>query len=511
MAASQSATIRSGPGAGAGPGAILAFLCVAQFMVFIDVSIVNLALPSIQRGLGMSDVRLEYIVTAYSTVLGGFLLLGGRLADTFGRRRTLQTGFVVFALASLVSGLAQNGATLITARGFQGLGSSLIAPAALSILTGTFAEGPERNKALGIWGSLSGVASIVGVILGGVLADGPGWKWIFWINVPIGLLAAALAPRIVPESRAEERRRPFDTAGAATLTSGLLLLIFTLGEATHVGWGTVRTLGSLAGVAVLLAAFLVIEARVASPMMPLKVFRLKTMRTANLSALLVFGTFGALFYFASIFMQQVYGYSPMKAGFAYVPLAVSVAAGAGIASGLITRMAARPVLVTGLMVTITGLLLLWRAPADGSYAVNLLPAFLALGLGCGMCFVTLQIAAFVGISEEEAGLGAGLINTSQEAGGALGLAIVATIAYSGFAGKLAAAGGDPAVVRAAQASANHEAFLAAACCGGGGLLLVLLLMPRGKASMSSTSAVAGSQRPPEDSGTATVIRIGSEK
>ncbi|MDT0345188.1 MFS transporter [Streptomyces litchfieldiae] len=460
-------------------GAILAFLCLGQFMVFIDVSIVNLALPSIQDGLGMSEVSLGYIVTAYSTVLGGFLLLGGRLADTFGRRRMLRTGFVVFALASLASGLAENGATLITARGFQGLGSALIAPAALSILTGTFAEGPERNKALGVWGSLAGIASIAGVILGGLLADGPGWEWIFWINVPIGLGAAALAPRVVPESRAAERRRPFDTFGALTLTAALLLLIFTLGEATTVGWATVRTLGSLAGVAVLLVAFAVIESRVGEPIMPPRILRLRTMRTANLSAVLVFGTFAALFYFASLFMQHVHGYSPLKAGFAYVPLAVAVAAGAGIASGLITKVAARPVLIAGLVSSIAGLLMLWRAPADGDYAVHLLAPFVLLGLGCGMVFVTLQIAAFVGIGEEEAGVGAGLINTSQEAGGALGLAVITTIAYSGSAADLAAAGGDPALIRAAHAAANHDAFLAAACFGAVALVLAAVLMPRG--------------------------------
>ncbi|MGC0419904.1 MFS transporter [Embleya sp. AB8] len=489
MSAIDSAASRAKPGVGT--GAILAFLCLGQFMVFLDVSIVNLALPSIKDGLDMSEVSQNYIVTAYGTVLGGFLLLGGRLADSFGRRRLLQAGFVVFALASLASGLAQNGTMLITARGFQGLGSSMIAPAALSILTSTFPEGAERNKALGIWGSLAGIASILGVILGGVLADGPGWEWIFWINVPIGLGVAALAPKVLPESVAEERAGRFDLAGAITLTSGLLLLIFTLGEATTVGWGTARTIGSLSGVFVLLAAFVAIEARAAAPILPLRVFRLRTMRTANLSAILVFGMFGAMFFFASLFMQKVYDYSPLKAGFAYVPLAVSVAIGAGVASGLITKMAARPVLIAGLGITTVGLLLLWRAPLDGSYAIDLLPAFVALGLGCGMCFVTLQIAAFVGIGEEEAGMGAGLINTSQEAGGALGLAVVATIAYSGFAGDMAAAGGNVHRIREAQLAVNHDAFLSAACLGAVALLFAALLMPRGKGSMSSTVAGAG--------------------
>jgi EmrB/QacA subfamily drug resistance transporter len=490
MVLPDSTTNRSGPGVGVSHGAVLALVCLGQFMVFLDVSIVNLALPSIQRGLGMSDVSLNYVVTAYATVLGGFLLLGGRLADTFGRRRTLQAGLVMFALASLVSGLAQNSATLITARGFQGLGSALITPAALSILTTTFAEGPARNKALGVWGSLTGIASIVGVILGGVLAGGPGWEWIFWINVPVGLGAVALAPRIVPESRAGAHHH-FDTAGAATLTAGLLLLIFTLGEATNVGWGTFRTVGSLAGVAVLLASFLAVEARATSPMMPLGIFRLRTMRTANLSAVLVFGTFSAMFFFASIYMQQVYGYSPTTAGFAYVPLAVCVAAGAGIASSLVTRMAARPVLITGLVVTVAGLLGLWRAPAGGSYAVDLLPWFLALGLGCGMVYVTLQIAAFVGISDQDAGMGAGLINTSQAAGGALGLAVVATIAYNGITAKLAAAGTDPIRIQDAQASANHHAFLATACAGVAALLIAVLFMPWEKASTSPQTESEG--------------------
>jgi EmrB/QacA subfamily drug resistance transporter len=484
---------RSGSRARFSPGAILAFVCLAQFMVYIDVSIVNLALPSIQRGLGMTDVSLGYVVTAYATVLGGFLLLGGRLADTFGRRRMLQTGFVVFALASLVSGLATTGVMLVTARAFQGLGSALITPAALSILTSTFAEGPARNKALGAWGSLAGIASILGVILGGLLAGGPGWEWIFWINVPIGLGVALFAPRMVPESRSGGRRGSFDMAGAVTVTSGLLLLIFTLGEATHVGWGSARTIGSLAAVVVLLTAFLVIESKVSSPMVPLRIFRLKTMRTANMSTVLVFGTFAAMFFFASLFMQQAFGYSPITAGFAYVPLAVAVAVGAGLASGLIAKVSARPLLLTALSITVVGLLLLYRAPADGSYVVDLLPAFLLLGLGCGMVLVTLQIAAFTGVSNEETGVGAGIINTSQEAGGALGLAIVATIAYSGIGAALAAAGGDPELIQEAQASANHTAFLATACFGLAALLVALFLMPRTKKTPEPTTPVPATE------------------
>ena len=494
MAVPASTTSRPGPRSIAGTGAILAFVCMGQFMVFIDVSIVNLALPSIQRSLGISSVSLNYVITAYATVLGGFLLLSGRLADAFGRRRMLRLGFVVFALASLASGLAQTGTMLITARGFQGFGSSMIATAALSILTSTFAEGPERNKALGVWGSLSGVASILGVILGGVLAGGPGWQWIFWINIPIGLVLALLAPRVLPESVSDERRRPFDTGGAVTLTGGLLLLIFTLGEATTVGWGTVRTVGSLVGVACMLVSFVVIESRAKSPMIPLQVFRLRTMRTANISAVLIYGTFSAMFFFVSIFMQQVYGLSPMKAGFAYVPLAFCVATGAWLASVLITHLAARPVLISGLVATVAGLLLIWRAPASGSYLVDLLVPFVLLGLGCGMVLVTLQIAAFVGVRNEDAGVGAGLINTSQEAGGALGLAVVATVAYSGFAAKLTAAGGRPALVHSAQASAAHLAFLTDAGIGVVALIIAVLVMP--SATVIPQKASTGTETDP---------------
>jgi EmrB/QacA subfamily drug resistance transporter len=473
MAALDSTTSRSG----SAPryGAILTLLCTGQFMVFLCLSSVNLALPAIKNDLGMSEVSLNYIVTAYGTVLGGFLLLGGRLADTFGRRRVLNLGFVLFALASALSALAWNGISLIAGRGLTGLAAAFIAPAALSILTNVFPEGPGRNKALGVWGSLAGLASILGVILGGLLTQGPGWEWIFWLNVPVGLAAAALSPGIVPESVSEERRHRFDIAGALVLTVSLLLLIFTLGEATHVGWGSFRTIGGLVVVAVLWAAFLLIESKVKAPIMPLRIFRLRTMRTANMAAVLVFGMFTALYFFASLFMQQVFGYSPLVAGFAYVPLGIAVAMGAWLASSLLGKMPARPVLIAALVISVAGLLLLWRAPAGGSYLIDLLPGFLLLGLGNGACFVTLQIAAFVGVSNEEAGLGAGLINTSQEAGGALGLAVVATIAYAGIGPALAAAGDDPNAVRTTLESANHTAFLTAAVLGVLSVLLAFML------------------------------------
>jgi EmrB/QacA subfamily drug resistance transporter len=469
------------PGPGR-PGLILAFLCVAGFMTFLDVSIVNVALPTIERSLNITESYLQYVVTTYGTVLGGFLLLGGRLADTFGRRRMLQIGLVVFATASVIAGIAHGPAMLIVARGLQGLGSAFIAPAALSLLTNSFAEGPERNRALGMWGAISGIASVVGVILGGLLTEGPGWRWIFFINVPIGLAAALLAPFLVPESRAQARSRTFDTAGAVALTAGLVLLIYTLGQTVDVGWGSPRTVGSLVVVGVLVLAFVLIEQRATSPLIPLGVLRLPVLRAANIVAVLLFSTLVTLFFFASLFMQQVMGYSPLRTGLAYVPLAVVVSVGAGVASNLVTRLAARPVLVAGLVLSAGGLLLLWHLPEHASYVRDVLPAFLVAGVGLGMSFVPLQVAAFAGVERERSGLAAGLINTSQEAGGALGVAVAATIAFSRIPALSRAAHGDPALVLAARASVFQEAFLIGACFAVAAVFLALLLLPSMRAS-----------------------------
>ncbi|MHA6758324.1 MFS transporter [Streptacidiphilus sp. PAMC 29251] len=471
-------------------GLILVFLCIAGFMTFLDVSIVNVALPSIEKTLNISESYLQYIVTTYGTVLGGFLLLGGRLADTFGRRRMLQSGLVVFALASLMAGFSQGAVMLIVARGLQGLGAAIIAPAALSLLTVTFAEGPARTKALGAWGAVSGIASVAGVILGGLFTEGPGWRWIFFINVPIGVAAAVFAPMIVPESRSDERRKTFDTAGAFTLTTGLVLFIYTLGQTSTAGWTSARTLGSLAAVVVLLTAFFQIERRAQSPLIPLGIFKRRVLRAANLTAVLLFGTLVTLFFFASLFMQQVLNYSPIRTGLAYVPLAIIVSVGAGVASTLVTKVAAKPVLVFGLLLAATGLFLLWQAPANGSYVLHILPAFLIAGLGLGMTFVPLQVAAFSGVKKEESGLAAGLINTSQEAGGALGVAIVATIVFSRVPALSRWAGSDPARIISARVTVFHEAFLIGACFALAGVVISLLLLPMMRPSDNPENAVA---------------------
>lgn len=481
--------------AAARPGLILAFLCVAGFMTFLDVSIVNVALPTIEAELNITQSHLQYVVTTYGMVLGGFLLLCGRLADYFGRRRMLQTGLTLFALSSLAAGLAQGAVMLIVARGMQGLGAAFIATAALSLLTNNFAEGPERNRALGAWGALSGIAAVAGVTLGGLLTDGPGWRWIFFLNVPIGLVGAVLAPFVVAESRAEGRRRTFDVTGALTLTAGLVLLIYALGQTvddTGPQWTSPEVLGGLIGAGVLLLSFLLIERRATSPLIPSGIFRLTSLRGANVIAVLLFGTLVTLFFFASLFMQQVLGYSAIQAGLAYVPLAIVTAVGAGVASTVVTKVAAKPVLLVGLVLATTGLLMLWRVPADGHYLTNVLPAFLVVGLGLGMSFVPMQIAAFTGVEQTESGgLAAGLINTSQEAGGALGLAVVATIAFRKIPALTEWADGDPVRVQAARAIVFHEAFLIGACFALAGLIVALLMLPMLRPSEHADALPAG--------------------
>jgi EmrB/QacA subfamily drug resistance transporter len=460
------------------PGLILAFLCLAGFMTFLDVSIVNVALPTIEDELHISQTALQYVVTTYGMLLGGFLLLTGRLADTLGRRRMLQTGLVLFAVSSLLAGLAQSSAMLIGARAGQGLAAAFMATAALSLLTNNFEEGPARNKALGVWGALSGVAAVAGVTLGGLLTDGPGWRWIFFINVPIGLIGALVAPMIVGESRAVERTRSFDVAGAVVLTAGLILLIFTLGQTVDDSdVPMARIYGGFALSALLLIGFLLIERRAAAPLMPLGVFRRPSLRAANIIAILLLGTCVSLFFFASLFMQQVLDYSAITTGLAYVPLALTTAVGAGIASQVVTKVAAKPVLMTGLTLVGTGMLLLWRAPSDAAYVVDLLPAFIICGFGLGASFVPLQISAFAGSEEHESGLAAGLINTSQEIGGALGLAVAATYAFRRIDELEAQSKGVPELVDQARTTVFHDAFLISAGFAAAGLLVTLVLLP----------------------------------
>jgi EmrB/QacA subfamily drug resistance transporter len=409
----------------------LALLAMTQFVVVIDASIVNIALPSIGRALKFSQDDLSWVVNAYTLTFGGFLLLGGRLADLMGRRKMFMLGLVVFSLASLLGGLAQSEPWLIGARAVQGLGAAIVSPAALSIITNTFADGPERNRALGIWGAVAGAGGAAGVLLGGILTSGLSWRWVLFVNVPIGLIAAGLAPRLLLESRSEDGTEGFDIPGAVTVTAGLALLVYAVVDAVNVGWGSTGTLLRLAGAALLLAAFVVIELRQRHPLLPFSIFRLRTLRGADIVGLLIGMSLFSMFFFISLYLQDVLGYSPIKAGLSYLPLAVGIILSAGAASVLVTRVGFKPTLIAGLLMIAGALLWFSRVPAPGgSFAANVLGPSVLAAFGLGFSFVPVTIAAVTGTKPHEAGLASGLINTSQQVGGALGLAILATVANS---------------------------------------------------------------------------------
>jgi EmrB/QacA subfamily drug resistance transporter len=409
----------------------LLLLAMTQFVIVIDAAIVNVALPSIGRGLHFSRDDLTWVVNAYTLTFGGFLLLGGRMADLLGRRRMFMGGLVLFSLASLAGGFAQSEEWLIAARAVQGLGGALVSPAALSILTNTFSEGAERNRALGIWGAVAGAGGAVGVLLGGILTSGLNWRWVLFVNVPIGIAAAILAPRILPESRSSEEAQNFDIPGALTVTGGLALLVYAVVKAVNEGWGSTATLVRLALAAVLLVAFVVIELRQRYPLMPFSIFRLRTLRGANIVGMLIGMSLFSMFFFISLYLQDVLGYSAIKTGVSYLPLAVGIIVSAGGASVLVTRIGFKPTLIGGL-VLISAALIWFSQVHDpgGSYLSDILGPSLLAAFGLGFAFVPVTIAAVTGIEPDEAGLASGLINTSQQVGGALGLAILATVANS---------------------------------------------------------------------------------
>ena len=409
----------------------LLLLAMTQFVVVIDASIVNVALPSIGHALHFARTDLSWVVNAYALAFGGFLLLGGRMADLLGRRRMFMVGLVVFSLASLAGGLAQSEGWLIATRAVQGLGAAIVSPAALSIITTTFAEGAERNRALGIWGAVAGAGGAAGVLLGGILTSGLNWRWVLFVNVPIGLAAAALAPRTLVESRADDDTNTFDLPGAVTVTAGLSLLVYAIVNAVNVGWGSSETLLLIAGAFVLLIAFVLIESRQRQPLMPFSIFRLRTLRGADIVGLLLGMSLFSMFFFISLYLQNVLHYSPIKTGISYLPLAVGIIISAGLASQLVTRIGFRPTLIAGLLLVAGGLLWFSQAPGSGgSFAADVLGPSLLAALGFGFAFVSVTIAAVTGTRPHEAGLASGLINTSQQIGGALGLAILATIANS---------------------------------------------------------------------------------
>jgi len=469
----------------------LLLLAMTQFVVVIDASIVNVALPSIGHALSFSESNLSWVVNAYTLTFGGFLLLGGRLADLAGRRRMFIIGLIVFSLASLLGGLAQSEAWLITARAVQGLGAAIVSPAALSIITTTFSEGAERNRALGVWGAVAGAGGAAGVLLGGILTSGLSWRWVLFVNVPIGLVCAMLAPRILREARAAVAERSFDVAGALTVTGGLALLVYALVDAVNVGWGATQTIVELAAAGALLVAFVVIELRQRAPLMPLSIFRLRTLRGANIVGLLIGMSLFSMFFFISLYMQQVLHYSPLKTGLSYLPLSGGIILAAGAASAATSRVGFKPVLLTGLLLVAGGLYWFSKVPVDGSFVADVLGPSLLAALGLGCSFVSVTIAAVAGTKPHEAGLASGLINTSQQIGGALGLAILATVANSATKSLLQAGGHD---VTFALTHGFQRAFLV----GSGFALLgalATLLMISSRDGRSHTVAARVEEQP----------------
>src|SRR5262245_51501851 len=412
------------------PWLILVLVCLAQFMVVLDATVVNVALPSIQKDLGLSEANLQWIVNAYTLVFGGFLLLGGRAGDLLGRKRLFLFGLVVFTSASLIDGLATSSGMLIGARALQGLGAAFISPAALAIITTTFEEGAERAKALGVWAAIAIGGSAIGLVLGGALTQLFSWPWIFFINVPVGVAVFFLSLRMLPESRDEALERNFDVAGAVSVTAGLMTLVYAIVEAGEKGWTSGRTLGTFALAAFLLAAFVVIELRARAPLVRLSIFRTRSLTAANLSMFLVASGLFAMFFFNTLYIQRVLGYGPLEAGLAFLPFTAGIMVSAGLASRFTPTVGVRPVAITGMIVPTLGMLLLTQLPADGSYAANVLPALVLTSLGLGAVFVPLTLVATTGLVNEDQGLASGLFNTSQQVGGALGLAILSSLAAS---------------------------------------------------------------------------------
>jgi EmrB/QacA subfamily drug resistance transporter len=407
----------------------LGLLCATQFMLVIDVSIINVALPTIQRALDFSTSNLQWVASGYALTFGGFLLLGGRVSDLLGRRRMFMLGLLLFVAASLACGFANTSGFLIGARAVQGLGAAIVAPAALSILSTTFAEGIERNKALAVWGAVSGAGGAVGVLLGGVFTEYLGWEWVFYVNVPIGLLAIALAPRLLRESRVDDAVRNFDVAGAITVTASLSLLVYTLVKTDENHWLSGTTLGLFAVSAVLMAAFIAIETRTAHPLLPLSIFRLRTLTGANVVGFLLGASLFSMFFLLALYMQSPAGldYTPLRSGIGYLLVAVSIIVSAGVSQVAVTKVGVPKVMGFGLLLLTAGLLWFTQVSPHGSYLTDLAPGFLLAGFGLGFSFIPVTIAALEGITHDEAGLASGLINTSQQIGGALGVALLTTV------------------------------------------------------------------------------------
>jgi EmrB/QacA subfamily drug resistance transporter len=452
----------------------LILVCTAIFVVVLDIAIVNVALPSIGADLDFATENLQWVITAYALTFGGFLLLGGRAADLLGRRLVFMGGLALFTVASLVCGLATSDEMLIIARGVQGLGAAIVSPAALSIVSTTFTEGSERNKALGAWGAVGGSGAAAGVLFGGVLTKYLSWEWIFWVNVPIGLIVLALTPFYVRESRREDVVHDYDPLGAILATSGLITLVYAISEAPDVGWATFRTIGLLVLAGALLLAFLVWEWREQEPLMPLGIFRIRLVSAANFISFLQSGGIFGSFLLLTFYMQGVLQLSVLQTGLGFLATAGTAVVFAGPSQALVTRVGVKPVLVAGLAFLTGGILWYTQIDVDGSYPVDLLPGFFAVGIGIPLSYISLTIAALAGVPERDAGLASGLLNTSQQVGGAIGTAVLSTVAFTHF-DTLVKQGHDP---QSALTSGFRLGFWVGAGIWAAALLAAILLIRR---------------------------------
>ncbi len=469
---------------------VLLTLALAQFMVVLDVSIVNVALPSVQKALNFSVSNLQWVVTAYTLAFGGFLLLGGRTADLIGRRKVFLLGLTGFVLGSLVAGLSQNEAMLIIARGLQGLAGAFMSPAALSIVLNTFKEGEERNRALSVWGAIASGGAAAGVLLGGLLTEYLSWRWNFLVNLPVGVIATVLALRYVPESKADLGHRNFDLFGSVSVTAGLMLLVYGLTKAPTEGWLSTHTIGFLGGAVVLLVAFLINEARIRNPLMPLRIFRVGNVSAANLTQLPITASLFAMFFFLTLYIQNVLGYTPVTTGLSFLPVTFAIGLSATLASPLIKKIGYKPILVVAPLLMAAGLFMLGQVPTNGgSYLTDILPGLLVMSAGLGMSFVSITIAATTGVPARDSGLASGLLNTAQQVGGSLGLAILSAVAASATTAALAGAI-TPAAIVAAQVDGYHHAFFTGAGFALAASVIALLLIRRHKGESAGEQSVA---------------------
>jgi EmrB/QacA subfamily drug resistance transporter len=469
---------------------VLVLVCIAQFMVVLDATVVNVALPSIQEDLDFSASSLQWVVNAYTLAFGGFLLLGGRAADFVGRKRLFIIGVIVFTVASLLNGLATSSEALIAFRALQGLGAAMVSPAALSIVTTTFKDGPERTRALSVWAAIAVGGAAVGLLLGGILTEYLSWEWAFYVNVPVGIAAVLLSLRYVPESRVATQG--VDVLGAVSVTAGLTLLVYAIVRTQDYGWLSVETLGLAAAAAALLAVFVVTELRSKAPLVRLGIFRKRSLTSANVAMLAVAGGMFAVFYFASLYVQGILGFTPVEAGLAFLPLTAGIILFSGLAQPLIARVDVRWVAMIGMATAAVGLVLLSMAPVDGSYAADVLPGLLVMSAGLGFTFVPLTLIATTNVRDEDAGLASGLFNSSQQIGGALGLAILSTVAASTTTDALPA-GRTPSSLE--QASALVDGYQMAFAVGAGLMIVgvivtALFIRRRDVAAIQATEAPA---------------------